>query len=70
MVSFIREMVSGTRRRFVNEETNLDLTYITSRLIVMSYPSHGFEKIYRNSVEDVSFILLFLGCIFFESTSW
>ena len=31
----------------------LDLSYITSRLIVMSYPAEGIESAYRNHLEDV-----------------
>ena len=31
----------------------MDLTYITSRLIAMSYPAEGLESAYRNHVEDV-----------------
>lgn len=32
---------------------DLDLTYLTSNLIVMSYPAEGFESTYRNHFEDV-----------------
>ncbi|XP_065572360.1 cyclin-G-associated kinase-like isoform X2 [Artemia franciscana] len=31
----------------------LDITYLTSRLIVMSYPADGIESAYRNPSEDV-----------------
>jgi hypothetical protein len=30
------------------------MTYITPRIIAMSYPSSGFESIYRNPIDAVS----------------
>ncbi|XP_068220861.1 cyclin-G-associated kinase isoform X2 [Palaemon carinicauda] len=33
--------------------TDVDLSYITSRVIAMSYPAEGLESAYRNHVEDV-----------------
>jgi len=51
----LRKLVSGNRRRInEGEEFNLDLTYITSRIIAMSYPSSGVESMYRNPIERVS----------------
>ena len=35
---------------------SLDLTYITSRIIAMSYPSHGLEAMGRNPIDAVSSI--------------
>ena len=52
-MDFIREMVSGKKRRFQNEQYNLDLSYITPRIIAMSLPSTGLAKVYRNKIEDV-----------------
>ena len=54
MVESIRKLVSGNRRRFVDDAYSLDLTFITPQIIAMSYPSHGFEKFYRNPIDDVS----------------
>ena len=55
MVERIRKLVSGNRRRFIDDDFSLDLTYIIpGRIIAMSYPSHGFEKFYRNPIDDVS----------------
>jgi len=50
----IRKLVSGNRRRFTEDNINLDLTYITPNIIAMSYPSSGFEAYYRNPIERVS----------------
>jgi hypothetical protein len=59
----LRKLVSGNRRRIKEEGFNLDLTYITSRVIAMSYPSHGMEQYYRNPVDKVSLMVLtYLGC--------
>ena len=55
MVESLRKLVSGTSRRFIDEDFSLDLTYIINdRIIAMSYPSSGFESLYRNSIDKVS----------------
>jgi tensin len=41
----------------VNEEFDLDLTYITERIIAMSFPATGMESAYRNSLKDVAKML-------------
>ena len=51
----IRKLVSGNRRRFTEDNINLDLTYITNNIIAMSYPSSGLEGMYRNPIEKVNF---------------
>ena len=53
MFSFVREIVSKDKKRFKNEDVNLDLTYITQRVIAMSFPASGFETVYRNKIDDV-----------------
>ena len=51
----IRKLVSGKRRRYVDDGYSLDLTYIVpNRIIAMSYPSSGFESMYRNPIGKVS----------------
>ena len=45
-----KKLVSGTRRRYQEENYDIDLTYIIqNRVIVMSYPASGFESNYRNN---------------------
>lgn len=48
---------SRGRERYVNEEFDLDLTYITERIIAMSFPATGMESTYRNSLKDVAKML-------------
>ena len=53
-MNWLRKKVSGKRNRFVDEQFNLDITYITDRIIAMSFPASGFEMMYRNSISDVA----------------
>ena len=51
----LQKLVSGTRRRMIMGEYDIDLSYICSdRVIVMSYPADGVEKFYRNDYKVVS----------------
>ena len=50
-MNFIREKISGDKNRFKQGQYNLDLTYITPRIIAMSYPASGFETIFRNPIK-------------------
>lgn len=50
-MNYLREKVSGKKNRLKEGNFNLDLTYITQRLIAMSIPGEGFEGIYRNPID-------------------
>ncbi|KAJ7787158.1 phosphatases II [Mycena olivaceomarginata] len=54
MTDYIRRIVSGGKARFKDENLNveLDLIYLTDRVIIMGYPAEGFESFYRNNRED------------------
>ena len=52
-MNFLRKMVSGKRRRYQDGQFDLDITYITPRVIAMSFPSVGMEAAYRNPIQDV-----------------
>lgn len=49
-----KRLVSKKKRRFENESFDLDMAYITKRVLAMGYPAIGFERVYRNSLEDVT----------------
>ncbi|OMJ66085.1 hypothetical protein SteCoe_37194 [Stentor coeruleus] len=54
MINFLREKVSGSKIRYNKQGFNLDLSYITPRIIAMSLPGEGIHKVYRNSINSVS----------------
>ena len=49
----IRTIVSTNKKRMVVEGFNLDLTYITNRIIACGFPAEGFEALFRNKKEDL-----------------
>ena len=53
-MNILRSIVSGKKKRHKENGYDLDLSYITPRIIAMSIPGEGLTKIYRNSLEIVS----------------
>ena len=51
--SFLRSLVSQDKNRFCFDGFDLDLTYITPRIIAMGLPSTSYEALYRNNMNDV-----------------
>ena len=49
----IRGRHSKTRKRLVQDQYDLDLTFITPQIIAMGYPSVWPENVYRNPIEQV-----------------
>jgi hypothetical protein len=43
-----RKAVSGSKRRFIKNGYDLDLAYVTPRIIVHGFPATGLEHLYRN----------------------
>ncbi|KAJ3365542.1 hypothetical protein GGF31_008507 [Allomyces arbusculus] len=71
MLNPIRTAVSKKKRRFRGDGFDLDLAYITDRIIAMGYPSESVEGLYRNPLHEV----VKYGAVFsiapaFLSTSW
>ncbi|XP_073898952.1 phosphatidylinositol 3,4,5-trisphosphate 3-phosphatase TPTE2-like [Castor canadensis] len=48
-----RRLVSGNKRRYKKDGFDLDLTYVTDRIIAMSFPSSGKRSFYRNPISEV-----------------
>ena len=55
MDATLRTLVSKKKKRFIDESlgVDLDLTYITDRIIAMGFPSEGSESVLRNPLPDV-----------------
>ena len=51
--NFFKRLVSKNKIRFQNREFDLDLSYITERVIAMGFPSYSCEKFYRNDINDI-----------------
>lgn len=53
----LRAKVSADKRRFQEGNYDLDLSYVTDRIIGMAFPSEGIEKAFRNDIDDVARLL-------------
>ncbi|XP_069164321.1 phosphatidylinositol 3,4,5-trisphosphate 3-phosphatase TPTE2 isoform X2 [Procambarus clarkii] len=49
-----RQFVSQNKRRYQQNGFDLDLTYVTPRVIAMSFPSTGQMSMYRNDIKEVA----------------
>jgi PTEN phosphatase family protein len=52
-----RQLVSQNKRRYQQGGYDLDLTYVTARVIATSFPSSGMWSLYRNPIEKVAAFL-------------
>ena len=51
--SLVKRLVSKKKLRYQKDGFDLDLSYITPRLISMGFPSTGAESYYRNPAKQV-----------------
>jgi len=54
MATFLRHKVSKNKRRYQEDGFDLDLTYITDRIIAMGFPSSKGEAMFRNPLTEVA----------------
>ncbi|PON40796.1 Atypical dual specificity phosphatase, subfamily A [Parasponia andersonii] len=54
---YIRNLVSRQRRRMLVEGYDLDMSYITDRLLAMSFPAERMRAMYRNPLWQVKSVL-------------
>jgi hypothetical protein len=57
MFKFLKYSVSQGRNRYVDEKYDLDLSYITPRVVAMGLPSSGMSSFWRNDIDEVSSFL-------------
>lgn len=51
--SCLKRKVSKQKYRYQDSYYDLDLSYLTKRIIVMGYPATGLESFSRNKAKDV-----------------
>ena len=51
---FLKKVTSTGKARYKGEGFDLDLSYITPRIIAMGYPASGMSSYIRNDIKDVA----------------
>jgi len=54
VVKGVRQRICENKRRFQVDGYDLDLTYVTTQIIAMSFPSIGTKALYRNKIDSVA----------------
>lgn len=52
-MDLFRKIVSRDKKRLIAGNFDLDISYITPRVMAMSFPGQGIESMYRNSKQEV-----------------
>ena len=55
--NIFKKKVSKKKRRIQTDEFDLDMSYITERVIGMGFPATGWQTFYRNSLKDLKSFL-------------
>jgi phosphatidylinositol-3,4,5-trisphosphate 3-phosphatase/dual-specificity protein phosphatase PTEN len=53
LTRYLRALVSKNHRRLITAGHDLDLSYITERIIAMSYPAENYDTLFRNPMSQV-----------------
>ena len=51
---YFKTLINSNNRRFIDRKYNLDLSYITPRIIAMGFPTTFPKSLLKNSVTDVA----------------
>jgi phosphatidylinositol-3,4,5-trisphosphate 3-phosphatase/dual-specificity protein phosphatase PTEN len=53
-MNYLKTLISKNKSRFIDRKYNLDLSYITPRIIAMAFPGEGFYGLIHNDINDVA----------------
>ena len=53
-MNYFRALIGKNKKRFIDRKYNLDLSYITPRILVMSYPTSFPQSLFHNSINEIS----------------
>ncbi len=52
-MDLLRKIITRDKKRLISGQFDLDISYVTPRVLAMSFPGRGVASIYRNRCEDV-----------------